>query len=189
MIELINISKAYKDVVIDNFSYTFLDNHKYLLKGQCGTGKTTLLNIIANLEKVYTGTITTSNSISYCFQQAILLDNYNPVDNIKIFTKKNKETIIKDLSLFLDEKSLSTKCKKLSGGQRQIVNVVMALLADSDCVLIDEPFNNLNEDLYQKLFDYINDNLQSRTLIMVSHIINPLDFSNYTILDCDSILR
>ena len=95
MINICCISKHYDNEVIHDFSYTFFDHNKYLLHGKSGIGKTTLLRLITNLEKVDEGSINVEGRISYSPQSCALLDNYNSIKNIKIFTGKSINEIEK----------------------------------------------------------------------------------------------
>ena len=85
MINICCISKHYDNEVIHDFSYTFFDHNKYLLHGKSGIGKTTLLRLITNLEKVDEGSINVEGRISYSPQSCALLDSYNSIKNIKIY--------------------------------------------------------------------------------------------------------
>ncbi|MGN1398546.1 MAG: ATP-binding cassette domain-containing protein [Erysipelotrichaceae bacterium] len=188
MINLENVSKSYDKVIIDNFSYRFENGKKYLLKGKNGIGKTTLIRLITSLEKADKGLITVEGKISYSPQNSCLLDYYNPIDNIAVFSKKNKTIIKEQLADFFDNSTMLLNCCHLSGGQKQIVSVLRSMISDSATVILDEPFNNLDENSIKKLADYLNSHLNNRTLIIVSHYLSNIDFTDYIQLDLDQLL-
>ena len=159
------------------------------LYGKSGIGKTTLLRLITNLEEVDEGSINVEGRISYSPQSCALLDNYNSIKNIKIFTGKNINEIEKYLGLFFDKSIMQLNCCHLSGGQRQIVNVVRALLADSDIVILDEPFNNLDYDSISKLFEVINNTINNRLLIIVSHNLDIINCKDFIEVDLNQLLK
>ena len=189
MINICCISKHYDNEVIHDFSYTFFDHNKYLLHGKSGIGKTTLLRLITNLEKVDDGSLNVEGRISYSPQSCALLDNYNSIKNIKIFTGKSINEIEKYLGLFFDKSIMQLNCCHLSGGQKQIVNVVRALLADSDIVILDEPFNNLDYDSISKLFEVINNTINNRLLIIVSHNLDIINCKDFIEVDLNQLLK
>lgn len=182
MIKLINVSKSYENEVLHNFSYTFNNGSKYLITGKSGIGKSTLLNIITSLIKPDEGEIITTDSFSYGFQQPILLDYYSVKKNIELFTKN------KDINDFLLPKEcLNQKVSTLSGGQKQKLSIYIALKAKSDTVILDEPFNNLDEKSIKTILNFINDNLSNRTIIICSHQKDLLQ--DYILIDLDQYTR
>ncbi|HPW53232.1 MAG TPA: ATP-binding cassette domain-containing protein, partial [Erysipelotrichaceae bacterium] len=99
MIRLQNISKSFKDKpVLSDFSYHFKPAEKYLIVGESGIGKTTLLNIIMDLQKADKGSLISSASFSCSFQQTRLLEKYTVMENLKIINaKENLEAMINHL--------------------------------------------------------------------------------------------
>ena len=59
--------------------------------------------------------------------------------------------------------------RELSGGMRRRVSILRALLADSDCVIMDEPLRGLDEKTRIKTIDYILKKTEGKTLIFVTH--------------------
>lgn len=182
MIKLINISKSYKNEVLHNFSYTFINENKYLITGKSGIGKSTLLNIITSLIKPDEGEVITTDSFSYSFQQPILLDYYTVKKNIEIFTKNTNTN-----DFLLPDQYLNQKVSTLSGGQKQKLSIYIALKAKSDTVILDEPFNNLDKDSIKTIVNFINNNLYNRTIIICSHQKDLLQ--DYILIDLDQYTR
>lgn len=61
MIEFKNVSKSFDRILFENFSFKFEDHGFYLIKGKSGLGKSTILNMIAGLDKNYEGEILFNN--------------------------------------------------------------------------------------------------------------------------------
>ena len=59
--------------------------------------------------------------------------------------------------------------RELSGGMRRRVSVLRALLAESDCVVMDEPLKGLDEDTKERTIKYILEKTTRKTLIFVTH--------------------
>ena len=65
--------------------------------------------------------------------------------------------------------ALQKPVRELSGGMRRRVSILRALLADSDCVIMDEPLRGLDEKTRAKTIDYILKKTEGKTLIFVTH--------------------
>ncbi len=182
MIKLVNINKSYDKEILKDFSYSFENGKKYLITGKSGIGKSTLLNIITSLIKPDKGEVITTDNFSYSFQQPTLLEYYSVKKNIEIFTKKEDIT-----DLLLPIECLKQKVSTLSGGQKQKLSIYIALKANSDTVLLDEPFNNLDKESITTIINFIDNNINDRTLIISSHQIELL--KDYTLIDLDQYTR
>lgn len=135
--------------------------------GASGCGKTTVLNLIAGLLKPEYGKIAVSSrasaseksqNIGYIFQKDALMPWSKVEGNLMLackmgkgFEKNSVGAIIRQyLSVFhLDESILNKYPDQLSGGMRQRVSIIQALMFDPELLLLDEPFSAL--DYYTKL--------------------------------------
>lgn len=168
-----NISKSFnKDVVIDDYSVTIGPEEIVMLVGRSGSGKTTFLRMINNLERADRGTIringdplvedgnyvTRDNQRSYqnrigmVFQNYELFPNLSVLDNLieaplaqKIDSKENLRTKATELlqSMGIAEKADSMP-SKLSGGQSQRVAIARAMMLNPDILCFDEPTSALD---------------------------------------------
>ncbi len=172
MIKLTNVSKSFEYEIIHNFSYTFNKSQKYLICGKSGCGKTTLINLILGLIDCDQGLIENKLTFSCAFQQPRLLENLSGKKNIEIFTKK--QNLPAEL---LTEDILKQPVKTLSGGQKQKLSIFIACKADSDCLILDEPFNNLDKTSIKETITFIEKNINDRILIISSHLIE--HFNDY----------
>ena len=78
-----NLKKNFgRKIIFDNFSYSFNDTGIYALTGESGIGKTTLLRIIACLDKDFSGSIEAPKKVSVAFQEHRLFPNLSALDNL-----------------------------------------------------------------------------------------------------------
>lgn len=181
-IELINLTVKMGDrCLYDDVSFTFTDQD-YQLCGANGCGKTTLLDCIYKLNTQYEGSIKvdgcdikkikTSNlrskMISYVRQKDIFINSLSVSDNI-ILIENDKVVIANVLTTFTKITNIdpTTKVSKLSGGERQVLNVIYAVLTNSQIIFIDEPYNNISVARRIVLEKYIA-NCQ-KMIIMTDH--------------------
>ncbi len=183
MIKLKNISKAFNDeIVLSDFSYQFQPEKKYLIIGESGIGKTTLLNIIMGLQKADKGMVESRCKFSCSFQQTRLFEKYTVIENLKIINN-NENLLNKMISNLLGQQYTHKPVFSLSGGQKQKVSIIRAMISNSDCVILDEPFNGLDDNNIDLCIKFIMDNLNSRTLIISSHIIQHLQNYDFIIIN------
>ena len=167
--------KSYGDNhVLNSISFEFEAGKISCLMGQSGIGKTTLLKILMGLEKKdsgYLSGIGENENISAVFQEERLCDNLTSLGNILMVCDKNisKDFIKTQLSKILPENALLKKVSLLSGGMRQRVAIVRAMIVNSDIVLMDEPFKGLDEETKKAVITYIIDNQHFRTVLVVTH--------------------
>ena len=69
----------------------------------------------------------------------------------------------------LPQNALLKKVSLLSGGMRQRVAIVRAMIVNSDIVLMDEPFKGLDEETKKTVIAYVKDNQRGRTVLIVTH--------------------
>ena len=175
ILKLSDISKQYNDsTVLDNANAEFTSSKITCVMGQSGAGKTTLLNIIMGVVKADKGKVEFVNDngqsvkpgLSAVFQDCRLIEHLTPVVNVKMVLKKNKKNSDSDRSFavkdellkLLDKEALDKPCSELSGGMKRRVEIVRAVMAESDIVVMDEPFAGLDEVTKDKAINYIMNN-------------------------------
>jgi len=169
------LCKSYGDNhILNSIGFEFEAGKISCLMGESGIGKTTLLKILMGLEKKdsgYVSGIDENTKISAVFQEERLCDNLTSLGNILMVCDKNisRDVIKKHLSLVLLENAALKKVSLLSGGMRQRVAIVRALIVSSDIVLMDEPFKGLDEETKKAVIAYIIDNQHGRTVLVVTH--------------------
>ena len=195
-ISFTNVSKFFetgnqqRDIVTD-CSFSLPTIGLVSLLGKSGCGKTTILNIIAGLENVNKGRVTIGNTeissmnerrktdfrrenISYVFQNCNLIDDMTVYENIDMYLSikgkhKPKSEIEKKLKEFNLSNAITQKTITLSGGEKQRVSLICALLADSKIILLDEPTGALDEASSALVMKDIVAISKNVLVIMVSH--------------------
>ena len=144
------------------------------LFGKTGSGKTTLLNIIAGVLKQDEGEVVDLNnkSISYVFQDDRLLPWLSARKNITISSKVKNNEIETLLEYFEIKDSSDKKIIELSGGMKRKVDLIKAIAYDGDIFLLDEPFNGIDTQMKEKIFDLIKEKAQDKLIILITHDYN-----------------
>ena len=182
-LKLSDISKKYNDItVLANANAEFTSSKITCIRGQSGAGKTTLLNIIMGVVKADKGMVEFVNDngqsvkpvLSAVFQDCRLIEHLSPVINVKMVLKKNKKNSAKDVAFavksellkLLDKEALDKPCSELSGGLKRRVEIVRAVMAESDIVIMDEPFAGLVLVSLDIVINYIMINIYIRIVII-----------------------
>ena len=189
MIEIKNLEKQFKnELVIKYRDFKFENGKKYILLGASGCGKSTLLNMISGILSPTSGEIYIDNdlmnnksqkekdlfrinNIGYIFQDFKLIDEMTVLDNINILKLEGIDTkdgieLLKSLSMY---EKRGKKIKELSGGEKQRVAIVRALVKSPNIILADEPTGNLNFSIGEKVIEELVKYSENKTLIVVSH--------------------
>lgn len=135
-----DVVKQYGDkLILNSVNLEFSDNTRYAVVGASGIGKTTLLRLLAGLEKPDCGfvEVSTRSVISYAFQEHRLFPALTVMENMKaIEPEKDCEKILDSLDLLSEADSYPSS---LSGGMRKRAGLARALAKKADIYLIDEP--------------------------------------------------
>ena len=191
MLELKNISKKFKDrQILENFNLIVEENKILAIVGPSGGGKTTLLRMLAGLEKIDSGEIIYNgeslpidelekrNLLGFVFQDFQLFPHLTVLENLVLspiktmnMSKSDAEnkaiTLLNKLGL---EKQVNNYPVSLSGGQKQRVALARAMMIDPKIIGYDEPTSALDPELRLEVEKLI---LQNRELgitqIVVTH--------------------
>jgi putative ABC transport system ATP-binding protein len=200
LVELRGVTKRYHKggetiTPLDNVSLDVEEGEFLSLMGASGTGKSTLLNLIASIDRPDSGTITIDGtdittlsrtalakwrafSIGYIFQTHNLIPVLTAYENVEMpllllpMPAAERQRRVK---LALAAVDLSDRAehypRQLSGGQEQRVGVARAIVAHPKIVVADEPTGDLDDDTsvdILRLLRRLNDEL-GVTLLMVTH--------------------
>lgn len=171
-IKLDKISKSFDaQTVLHAFRLTVRQGSTYVLTGASGVGKTTLLHILLGLVKPDSGTVTAGVRYSAVFQENRLLPNRSAVENLQFVADAGikKAALTALLAEILPADCLDKPIEELSGGMQRRVAIARAMLAESDCVVMDEPFTGLDEETVKTVVSFIFRHLHGRTLILSTH--------------------
>lgn len=191
-IELKNVSKSYKkNVILKDINVKFEDGKIYGFIGKNGSGKTVLLKLICGYIKPTTGNIYYDEKIlnkdidippsTRClienpqflpyktgFQNLKLL-----ADILKLIDEKEIEETLKKVNLYNEKDKLY---HKYSLGMKQKLGIAQVLMENPHVIILDEPFNGIEEETAKKLRNVlIEEKNKGKIIIIASHIKEDID--------------
>lgn len=171
-----NLSFSYgENKIFSSFNAEFEDTGLYIITGSSGIGKSTLLRIIAGLEKDFTGAVYgfENNIISVAFQNTRLLPWLSARENVAAVLSGSRRERLKKADEWLERLGLSDYKNKrpdnLSGGQQQRASLARALAAESTVILLDEPTTGLDTELSENVMEIIKKEAQNKLVVCVTH--------------------
>jgi putative ABC transport system ATP-binding protein len=200
LVELRDVTKRYHKggetiTPLDSVSLDVEEGEFVSLMGASGTGKSTLLNLIASIDRPHSGTITIdgtditklsrtrqatwrASNIGYIFQTHNLIPVLTAFENVELpllLLPMSRAERQKRVEIALQAVDLLDRAehypRQLSGGQEQRVGVARAIVTHPKVVVADEPTGNLDADTtgqILRLLRRLNDEL-GVTLLMVTH--------------------
>ena len=186
MLEFINVKRQFSNNKgISNNNWQINKGEIVGFIGSNGCGKTTTLKIIAGLQIVDEGeVIYLGKSISLfpssiiglvCEQRSIYQDIrvYQQLELIcalyGIRRKEMKERIEKWLQIFNLVEYTKSKISELSKGNQQLIQIICGLISEPEIVLLDEPFNGLDETRVSKLIEILRGFSNNRIILVAFH--------------------
>jgi len=177
MIELKNITHAYDNkTILDHLSLNIKTDRLTCLLGGSGSGKTTILRLIAGLETPLSGEISIEDkavtqkgqinilphkrNLGFIFQDLALWPHFTVYKNIAFGLSERKEkniekTVFEMLDFFGLREHTEKYPHQLSGGQKQLVAISRSLVLKPKILLMDEPLANLDVKLKRKILEHI----------------------------------
>lgn len=170
-----NLTKAYTDkVLFDDIDFSLEEGEKVGVIGINGTGKSTLLKIIAGLEESDKGTYVkgTNVVINYLpqnpeFEKGLSIYDYVVSANKRSNSQYDIEGDAKTILNILGFTDYNTQIDTLSGGQKKKVALAGALLSHAEILILDEPTNHLDNFMTEWLEKWLRE--YKGALIMVTH--------------------
>jgi ABC-type Fe3+/spermidine/putrescine transport system ATPase subunit len=193
IIELKNITHAYgTKKVLEDLSLNIESGRLTCLLGGSGSGKTTILRLIAGLETPEKGKIfiqdklvtdeqqilvpSDERTLGFIFQDLALWPHFTVYQNVAFGLEERKdqhtEKKVLEMLSFFGLKAFAEKYPhQLSGGQQQLVAISRALVLEPKILLMDEPLSGLDVKLKRKILEHIKDLKKNFdvTLIYVTH--------------------
>lgn len=185
------MSKSYTEkVLFDQVTLGINEGDKIGVIGINGTGKSTLLKIIAGLEEPDEGSVIKGKTVKveYLAQTPEFDENLTILENVVVGKKaaetyRNIEGEAKTMLLKLGITDFDGKVDILSGGQKKRVALVRTLLTPAQILVLDEPTNHLDNDMAEWLEEYLNK--YQGAFIMVTHDRYFLDKVTNKIIEID----
>ena len=192
-----------KNASLTNINFNIKKNKITGIVGSTGSGKTTLITLIAGLIKPSEGSLIIDNQklknsnvsawknmIAYVPQETIII-NGSISDNITLGLESNidkfkmikvlKTTKLDKFLPYIDSKNImGERGIKISGGERQRIGLARAIYDDKEIIILDEPFSALDKKTAEKILTDIK-KLKKYTIIIVTH-------DKFVIPFCDNII-
>ncbi|MCB2308296.1 ABC transporter ATP-binding protein/permease [Clostridium estertheticum] len=204
-IKLENVTFKYKNNtknVLNGINFEIIKGEKVLIKGENGSGKSTIIKLLLGLYNPVEGRILCNNIDMSMINtkslrgrigivsQSIFLFKGTVLANILYGQTKKKlkdvEELIKKLGLqeYINKlpKGLDTEITQnnsgISGGQAQVIAFIRVILSNKNVIILDEPISNVDVETRDLILGILRDKDFDGTLIVVSHVIEGMDFLN-----------
>ena len=139
-----------------------------------GWGKTTLLRILMGLEHPDSGTVQGVGRVGAVFQEDRLCPQLTAVQNVELVLAEEKteykKKIVSDFQrIGYDAEALALPARKLSGGQKRRAALLRALWAESDTLLLDEPFTGMDPATMKKAAALLKERCGGKVVLLATH--------------------
>jgi ABC-2 type transport system ATP-binding protein len=160
--------KAVADV-----SFTAEPGERVAIIGPNGAGKTTLLQMLAGALAPTSGTIVTDHHIGWVPQQAAVYGKLSVAENLKLFARLERvDDTDAAVERWLDLTRLRERAReevgRLSGGNKQRLNIAVGLLSEPPVVLLDEPSSSLDPRQREVLWEFVGGLAERGTTVIYS---------------------
>lgn len=200
-IEIKNLCYSYENngkLAIDNINMTINSSDKIGIVGKVGSGKTTLMNILAGFyevpeNKIFINGIDMNEysresifeNIGYAMQKNIIMDDTiknnidieNEATNNEIEEISKKAKILEDITIMQDgfETKIGENGIKISGGQKQRIQIARNLLNVRNINIFDDTLSALDTDTEKKVVEEIEKQIGDNILIIISNKISMME--------------
>jgi ABC-2 type transport system ATP-binding protein len=171
------LTKRYdKRTALRGISFDVAAGELVAIVGPNGAGKTTLLSILAGVQRASSGTVSGSGSgsaIGWAPQQTALYSKLSVAENLKLFARLEG---VADpdgaVARMLEQTGLAERAhervERLSGGNRQRVNVALGLIGDPSALALDEPTTALDPGQRERVWEFVGGLARSGTAVLFS---------------------
>ena len=218
-IEISNLKKSFEHMsgsitLFKNFNLKIKEGELVALVGPSGSGKSSLLYLLALLDKPTNGKIILNNidtnkltnikkdeirrkNISIIFQDNNLLTDFTAIENVKmplIIKSESKEIIKKKAEKILKEMKIFDRSNhfpnQLSGGEQQRVAIARALISETNIILADEPTGNLDYKTSKEIFSlFLKLKRLKKTIIFATHNRDLANRADYKLFISDGNIK
>jgi ABC-type multidrug transport system ATPase subunit len=151
--------------------------------GENGSGKSTLVGILAGVVEYDAGAVERTGQVGWCPQEPRLYERSTVDETFELFGRAygmGDDAIAESRAWLLDvldfERFRDRQVRHLSGGNRQKLNLAVALMHDPDLLLLDEPYTGFDWETFLAFWE-LADDLRSRGvgIAVVSHVVTERD--------------
>lgn len=169
-----DVYKKYNgEQVLHNYSAVFPKGEITAILGASGSGKTTLTRLILGLEKPDAGSVQGMEGarLACVFQQDRLCSTYSAKQNVQLVLSNEDYSKAEEglLRVGLSQIDIMKPVEQLSGGQQRRVALVRAMEAESDVIVLDEPFKGLDSEVKEKVYEYVAMKAKGKTVLLITH--------------------
>lgn len=200
-IRLIHVKKQFKqNMVLNDLNFMFEEGKVYGIVGQNGCGKSVLFKIIAGLMRTTSGDVVVGDKVigkngQMPVGMGILIENpgflpeLTGIKNLEVLASirgiVSREQMIASLHMVGLQETLDTPVKKYSLGMLQRLGIAQALMEEPNILLLDEPFNGIDQEGVNNLRNRIKEYAANyhATILLSSHNRNDIEYL------CDEILH
>ena len=189
-IKVENLTKEFKDsLILNDINLEFQEGKVYGLVGPNGSGKSVLLKIICAFYmptqgKVLIDGVNYNDGNNFPSNLRALIDkpsfipDLSGVENLKLLAKIqnliNDDDIINTLKIVNLYEEKDKKFYKYSMGMKQKLGIASVLMEDPKIMILDEPFNGIDDKSKSKLFEYLAKIKKNKIIIISSHIVEEI---------------
>nr|WP_245250326.1 ATP-binding cassette domain-containing protein [Thermococcus stetteri] len=172
-----NLRKSFGEPILGGISLEVRKGEVVGIVGPNGTGKSTLVKIIAGVEKPDSGEVILKGTLAVAYQEDYLLPWKRVRDNVCLPLKfRGKECSPEELAERLGLRPyLDLYPKEVSGGNRRKAAILRAILMDADVTVLDEPFTGLDTASIKALLALVSElKGKGKAFLIVSHQLDEL---------------
>jgi zinc/manganese transport system ATP-binding protein/zinc transport system ATP-binding protein len=166
-----SISIGYGRALQSNLSFSISQGDILFIRGENGTGKTTLIKSILSETKLMSGVIELKENLSLQYLPQLL--KYDLPLSITLREILDLYDIPEKIQSFLGEHILDLRWQDASGGQRQKVLILSRLQMGTDLLILDEPFNHVDRRSISEIMDFFQELIFEsviKGMIVISHV-------------------
>ncbi len=219
LLETINLKKSFQHLngsitLFNNFNIKIKEGDLVALVGPSGSGKSSLLHLLALLEEPTNGKILVNKNqtknltnnqkdelrrknISIIFQDNNLLTDFTAIENVMmplIIKGENKKNILQKAQKILNDVKVLNRSNhfpnELSGGEQQRIAIARALIAETKLILADEPTGNLDFKTSKEIFSlFLKLKKLKKTIIFATHNRELANRADYKLFISDGIIK
>ena len=193
-LKITNITKKYgKLKAVNNFNGELFPDEIFCLLGHNGAGKTSLIKMISGIENPNNGDIFLNNrsiitdkkylfqNIGLCQQEDIFFEHLTVKEHLVFMCEiKGASANLLEIKELLEKidllEKLNCQCKTLSGGQKRKLCIALALIGNSNIILLDEPTSSMDIIAKKFLWEFLKNYKKNKIIILTTHSLDEAEY-------------
>jgi ABC-2 type transport system ATP-binding protein len=175
LLEARGLSKSFRGLrALDDYELSLAPGSIHGVIGPNGAGKTTLLSILAGIQQASAGTVSRApREVGWVPQQPAVYAKLSVAENLRLFARlegvADPDAAVRRM---LEQTGLAERAEerveRLSGGNRQRVNVALGLIGDPPALALDEPTSALDPGQRERLWEFVGGLARGGTAVLFS---------------------